>query len=227
MVEDLENVLDRVFQDRAAQVTAGSLRRPDLGGAGRRPLTRTSLAALSAAAVAVIAIGIGVAISMGSHARIPPSTHVRVAAGVPSSPVDFSGRWLLSSVEHGGTRLNVPGGLGASIEFTAPDKLVMSDGVNTLFGRFTPTATGFTASEMGATLVGYVGSDTTRLTVIDAMGSLAFGPMTNGTSAPRVAVRATVDVGRLVLAVADYRLTFDKARGAAHATGPSATSHPG
>jgi hypothetical protein len=99
----------------------------------------------------------------------------------------------------------------------------MSDSVNALFGRYTTTPTGFTTSAMGTTLVGYDGRDPGRTLVIAAVDAIAYGPMTNGTSAPSATVDARVIANELIITTAGYQLTLHRAGTATDPTSPRPT----
>lgn len=126
-------------------------------------------------------------------------------------------------MRHGGQELRVPASYAANIEFAPAGAILMSDSVNALFGHYTTTPTGFTTSAMGTTFVGYAGTDPSRTQVIAAVDAIAYGPMTNGTSAPSAAVEARVIADELIITFAGYQLTLDRAGTATDPTLPGPT----
>jgi hypothetical protein len=107
--------------------------------------------------------------------------------------------WRLVQIRHAGQTLVVPGSLTATLQLTLDHQLLASDTVNALSGTYARTRTGFAVMSAGSTLVGYAGTDPTRLTVIAAMAAVA-GQESD--------VTAQLPGTALVLTVPNYELTF-------------------
>ncbi len=129
-------------------------------------------------------------------------------SGSLGSPQAYAGhRWRLTAVTDGRTRVEVPSDWYAWIEFSTAGCFLLDDGVNAMGGKYTSGATGFTTSEVGTTLVGYVGGDPGKA-LIAAMGEVALGPLTSGTTGPTATTRAEVTDGSLQLSTPGYHLTL-------------------
>lgn len=153
---------------------------------------------------------------------VPVST---AASGVPGY---VGARWLLSSVDADGKHVSVPASYKVTIEFRTDGGLGMSDSVNYFVGHYTPTAAGFITSGIGSTLALYAGDDAIRKIAIAAMETIAYGPMTDGRSAPSVTSTAHLtDDRHLVITAASYRLTFVRSGNASTAQQPPPTRTTG
>jgi hypothetical protein len=108
-------------------------------------------------------------------------------------------RWQLTEIDRAGHVVMVPSSMKATLQLTRDGRFLADDTVNALSGAFRITATGFRVMSSMTTLVGYAGSDPTKLSVIAAIDEVASGSadVTAGT------VGAT-----LTVAVSTYRLTF-------------------
>ena len=114
-----------------------------------------------------------------------------------------------------GRKLDVPDSVVATFQVTPDGRFLASDSVNALSGAYTATRTGFTVTDATTTLVGYTGSDPTRLAVIAAM---------NAVLRPKGSVRAETTGSTLTLIAPSYQLSFRKAGHALTYPPPSPTS---
>lgn len=169
----------------------------------------------AAAGIAALAVG-GAALAVGVAAATGPSRETRPAAAPSSAaPAEtgygtapyVGGPWHLAQVERAGARWAVPADLDATIEFTAAGDVRLFDSVNTVFGRYTTTPTGFVTARSGSTLAAYDGSDDARRAVIAGVDAIAFGEPGHR-SPPSVPSQADLAGGRLVIRVAGFTLTF-------------------
>jgi hypothetical protein len=131
-----------------------------------------------------------------------------VAAGVGH-------KWRLTRVTVTGGKVDVPDLIDATFQLTSDGRFLASDSVNALSGTYTATRSGFTVTSTATTLVGYAGTDPTKLAVIASMDAVlgregAVAAMTTGTT--------------LTLNLADYQLTFREVGPAVSYPPPSATS---
>jgi hypothetical protein len=143
------------------------------------------------------------------------------AAG-PSSPSSLSTaamgvghKWRLTLVSLGSETVAVPASLAATIQLTSDGQFLADDTVNALSGTWVSTPTGYRVTRSGSTLVGYAGGDATKVTVIDAIDSVA------GSEAD-VAAHAAGTM--LTLTVPKYALTFSDDGLAATNPPPSPTT---
>lgn len=192
MAENIEIALSKAFRARAAAISADQLEykalRPPHAPA-RRPVADSLQRSHSPSGKAPLAVPVSAA-----------------ASGVPGY---VGARWLLSSVDVDRKHVSVPASYRATIEFRTDGALGMSDSVNYLFGHYTLTAAAFITSGIGSTLALYAGDDAIRRIAIAAMDTIAYGPMTDGRSAPSVTSTAHLtDDRHLVITAASYRLTF-------------------
>jgi hypothetical protein len=81
-------------------------------------------------------------------------------------------RWHIREVRHGTSTVTVPRGRGGYVAFSPNGVLNADDGVNHYYGHFTPTANGYQATDVAATLVGYVGHDPVTLALTEGIGAL-------------------------------------------------------
>jgi hypothetical protein len=129
------------------------------------------------------------------------------SAGTSTWDAYLHSDWLLASVSQGSTTVSIPASFAAVLSFPSPDEILMSDGVNAIDGKLTLTPTGFTTSNVGTTLTGYVGPDPRRLLTIRAMaavtGSYVGVPATH-------AVQVRIADGQLRVDTAGYDLTFQR-----------------
>jgi len=212
MSDDIERALSEAFHGRAATITADRLRHPELRTKRPSRLRRSIIVATGLAVIAGILIAGGYVLS----GRNTPATSTGAAY--------VGSRWELSSVQHDGKRSPVPASYGVDIAFAPGGTIVMSDSVNALSGHYTTAPGGFTTSDMATTLAGYVGTDPVRTQIIEAIDAITFPSATNGTSASSVTVDARVVADQLIITVAGYQLTLDRAGPAADPARPAPTS---
>jgi heat shock protein HslJ len=125
----------------------------------------------------------------------------RSGSGIVSSPqtVGVGRLWQLVQINHAGRTVAVPSTIDATLQLTSDGQFLASDTVNATSGKYKRTASGFVVTFAATTLVGYGGSDPTRLSVIDAIRELTLS--TNH-------VDATINGTHLTLTVAHDRLVF-------------------
>jgi heat shock protein HslJ len=168
---------------------------------------RPGAAAIVSMAVLLVATLSGCGSAMrNQRARSAPSS--AVAAGVGH-------KWRLTTVTVTGRKVDVPDSIDATVQLTSDGRFLASDSVNALSGTYTATRTGFTVTSAATTLVGYAGTDPTRLAVISSMGA-ALGH--------QAAIAAKTTGTTLTLDLANYQLTFRDVGPAARYPAPSATS---
>jgi len=168
-------------------------------------MTRHEGGPRAAAIVAVAALLVGTASACGSakqNQRERAASSSAVAAGVGH-------RWRLTHVTVTGRNVDVPDSINATIQLTSDGRFLASDSINALSGTYTATRTGFTVTSTATTLVGYAGTDPTKLAVIAAIDAVL---------GREAAVAAKTTGTTLTLNAPNYQLTFRE-------EGP-AISHP-
>lgn len=154
-MDEVEDLVRTALRDNAALITQDSLRRP--APPARRPRTRQAL--LVAAAFILAAGGITTAIALGADPHW----------GTQSLAPAYTGfRWDLRTVDSH----EVPADLGASLSFDRDGRILMRDGVNSMFGHYDTTTNSVRLRDVGRTHALYVGDDPMRLAVIGAMDEM-------------------------------------------------------
>jgi hypothetical protein len=113
-----------------------------------------------------------------------------------------------------GRKVDVPDSIDATFQLTSDGRFLASDTVNALSGTYTATRTGLRVTSTATTLVGYAGTDPTRLAVIASMDTVL---------GHETAVAATTTGTTLTLNLANYQLTFRDVGPAVSYPPPSAT----
>jgi hypothetical protein len=107
--------------------------------------------------------------------------------------------------------LAVPADVGAEVDFARTGKITTEDGINTSAGDFTLRPSGFTTSQVTTTAVGSTNLDRMRLAVVSGIDAITDEEIsTHGDIPQTMIVRARLVVGRLVIVVGGYELTFDR-----------------
>jgi hypothetical protein len=171
----------------------------------RRSGRRQTFAAIWVAAVLVAAVS---ACGTQRAQRTGSASSSAIAAAVGH-------KWQLTQVTTNGRRVGVPGSLGATFQLTSDGRFLASDSVNALSGTYVATPTGFRVTKAATTLVGYSGTDPTRLAVIAGM---------NGVLMHEGAVAANATGRTLTLNAANYELSFRNAGSAVSFPPASATA---
>lgn len=186
---------------------------------------RTAGLTLAAGAMAAAAVAVLVPLVTSSN----PGPGNTMLGGSTASASYVGSSWRLTNVTKGANNTIVPASLGADMELPPDGRIVINDSVNTLNGQFTKTAHGFEVHNVISTAVGWVGGDSHRLAVIDALDTLAYGASypTHWPSPARDTV-VSVDRTRLVIQAGAFRLVFVRA-GAATITPlrPGQSGYPG
>jgi hypothetical protein len=125
-----------------------------------------------------------------------PSSRTSAAAG------QFVGfRWRIGEVQHGAKHVTIPAALHGYVAFARDHTLLADDSVNTYFGHYRAATDSFRPVQVGTTLVGYVGNDPARTSLIHAVEALTWS---------KVAVTAAVDGAHLRLSTAHYTIICSK-----------------
>ena len=174
-------------------------------------MTRHGDGPRAAAIVSVAAVLVAASSACGSATQSQPersASSSAVAAAVGH-------KWRLTRVTVAGRQVDVPDSINATLQLTSDGRFGGSDTVNGMSGTYTATRTGFTTTSTVTTLIGYAGTDPTRLAVIASMGAVL---------GHESAVAARTIGRTLTLNRASYRLTFRDAGPAVSYPPPSATS---
>lgn len=162
------------------------------------------------AIVSVAALLVAVASACGSA---PQARHEGSASSSAIAAV-VGHKWRLTQVSAADRSVEVPESVDATFQLTSDGRFLASDSVNALSGDYTANRTGFTVTNAATTLVGYGGTDPTRLAVIAAM---------NGVLLRAGAVAAKTAGTALTLNAANYQLNFCNAGPAVSPSPPSPT----
>ncbi|MFD4676381.1 META domain-containing protein [Lentzea sp. NPDC058450] len=195
-MDGIEDVVRTALRDNAALVTRESLRH-SAPAARRAPRTRGAV--LAAAVFVLAAGGITTAVTMVGDA---PGQQWGV-----EGPGYAGHRWDLRGVDGRA----VPGEVDASATFRADGSFQLSDGTNSMFGRYEGTASSMRLLDVGRTYALYTGDDPVRLAVIAAMNEL---------TSRNAGVSVSGD--RLVVTTGAHEMTFVRA-GVASAVVPSSS----
>ena len=149
------------------------------------------------------------ACSSAQRAEQAPSTSSSAIAAI------IGRQWRLTQVTASGRKVDVPDSIVATFQLTPDGRFLASDSVNALSGAYTATRTGFSVTHTATTLVGYSGSDPTRLAVIAAMNAVLLREGSVG---------AETTGSTLTLIAPSYRLRFREAGPAVSQAPPSPTS---
>lgn len=131
-----------------------------------------------------------------------------VLSSCASSPAPTSGaghfvgfRWRIIEVRHGASDVAIPAALGGFVAFARDRTLRADDSVNAYFGHYLLTGSSYHPLDVGTTLVGWVGHDRARLSLIHAVEAL---------TQSNAAVSANLHGERLQLSTAGYTITCSK-----------------
>jgi hypothetical protein len=168
----------------------------------RRRATRLGTATgVLAAAIAGIALGVQSVTDRDQPAR-------PVAASLQGFP---EGRWALTGVDGPMGSTVVPASLGASLEFGRDGTILLDDGTNALFGRYSVDGDGFVVQNVTTTLAGYGGNDPVRRAVEGAISTVAVGGGQSGRpQTPAYSRIVSRDDQRLVVQAGQVRLLFER-----------------
>jgi hypothetical protein len=84
--------------------------------------------------------------------------------------------WRLTSLKDGGRTVQVPASIVSTVEFRdGPDELLADDTINTTYGHYVATSTGFRMTEASQSLVGWAGGDPVREATIHAVDAVYTG----------------------------------------------------
>ena len=110
--------------------------------------------------------------------------------------------------------MDVPDSIVATLQLTSDGRFLASDTVNGMSGTYSTTRAGFTTTSTVTTLIGYTGTDPTRLAVIASIDAVL---------GHNSAVAATTTGTTLTLNRANHRLIFRDVGPAVSHPPPSAT----
>ena len=163
---------------------------------------------------AILAVA-GLLIAGASACRSAPQEESAPSPTASAIAAVIGHQWRLTQVTASGRKLDVPDSLVATFQLTPDGLFLASDSVNALSGAYTATRTGFAVTHTATTLVGYAGTDPTRLAVIAAMNAVL---LREGS------VRAETSGSTLTLIAPNYQLSFREAGPAVTHPPPSPTS---
>jgi len=130
---------------------------------------------------------------------LAPSACASKAGRISVAPAGIERKWRLTQVMSNGKLTPIPPSITATIQFTADGHYLADDSANALDGTWKATSAGYRVTKFGSTLVGYAGTDATRLTAIAAIDSVTiYG----------ADVAASSTGAQLTLTVSKYTLTF-------------------
>jgi hypothetical protein len=160
---------------------------------------------MSVAAAALVALA---AAGCGSSTGAAPQSPAPTAHGA------FVGyKWTVVAIAHDGKTTAIPPDYSVFLIFTPDGQFVANEPVNTHGGTFRVTGDGFVTSDVGMTLVGYVGDNPIILLAESAIGS--FNSSAHAT--------ASVAGNRLTVVVGGYTLTSQRDGKQANFPQPSLT----
>lgn len=155
------------------------------------------------------------AVAVTAHAAGCASTPARTGTADAAGFVGY--QWRIIEVRHGASHVTIPAALGGSIAFARDRTLYADDSINGYFGHYRVGQDGsYRPLDVGSTLVGWVGHDRARRSLISAVEALTQSNV----------VTATVGGDRLRLSTAGYMITCSKIGTQPNDRPPSPTATP-
>jgi hypothetical protein len=106
---------------------------------------------------------------------------------------------------------SVPASIGAFLEFGRDGTILLGDGTNALFGRYSVDGDGFVVQTVTTTMAGYGGNDPVRRTVEGAIRTVAVGNVQGGRPQTPASSRiVSRDDQRFVVQAGQLRLLFER-----------------
>ncbi len=122
------------------------------------------------------------------------------ACSSPQSPPFVGYKWTVVAIAHDGETTAIPARYSVFLIFTPGGQFIANEPVNTHGGTYRVTAGGFVTSNVGTTLVLYVGHDPVTLLAESAIDSLSMS----------ADATASVAGNRLTVEVRGYTLTCQR-----------------
>jgi hypothetical protein len=129
-----------------------------------------------------------------------PSVQHAPTVTASSTPALSHTSWILTSVRTSGKAVTIPAAWNARLDFMVGGRIAMSDVVNTFSGTYSARPSGWNQSILSGTLVGWVGTDKTRVLVLSVVRKV---------SSDR-SPEASIVGHQLHVTVPGYELTYEK-----------------